>query len=87
MNAHAHDDDDDEWEDDSDSDTYGEDDDEPTVPCPACRREMLEDSIRCPHCGHYVSTEDQPPESKPLWVIATAVVCLLMALVWIFGRL
>ena len=84
----AHDDDD-EWDDDwdSDSDDTDEDGDEPTVPCPACRREMLEESIRCPHCGHYVSTEDQPPEPKPLWVIATAVVCLLMALAWIFGRL
>ncbi|MFM8706144.1 MAG: hypothetical protein ACKOHG_20255 [Planctomycetia bacterium] len=63
------------------------DDDEPTVPCPSCRRERLEDSIRCPHCGHYVSTEDQPPEPKPLWVMVTALVCLLMAVAWIFGRL
>ena len=86
MTAFRRDDDEDEWDDDweTEGDGIDTDDDEPTIPCPSCRREMLEDSPRCPHCGHYVSTEDQPPPPKPLWVIATALVCLLMALAWIF---
>ncbi|MFM8953492.1 MAG: hypothetical protein ACKOOF_10600 [Planctomycetaceae bacterium] len=35
-------DEDEDWENDSDK--------EPTVPCPYCRRDILEDSPRCPYC-------------------------------------
>lgn len=71
---------DDDWDDDGDS----FDDDEPvTVACPYCHEEMLEDSPRCPSCGRYVSDEDSPPKSKPLWLLATIVVCLIIALIWL----
>src|ERR1700675_3271685 len=46
------------------------DDGEPTVPCPRCRRQIHEDSPRCPHCGNYVSEEDAPPGRKPWWILA-----------------
>jgi len=78
----SHDDDDDdddvEWDDGGDGS-----DDEPTVPCPYCSREILEDSPRCPHCERYLSTEDTPPRRQPLWVIVTALVCLATVLWWL----
>jgi hypothetical protein len=51
MNAFRDDDadEDDDWD---DEDTDGGDDcyEEPTLPCPYCRREILVDSPRCPYC-------------------------------------
>jgi hypothetical protein len=80
-------DDDSDWaEDDSDEspdEGFAHDDDEPTVPCPYCRREILEDAERCPYCENYISAEDAPPVAKPLWIIAGAVACLL-AICWWF---
>jgi len=79
------DDDDDDWDDDGDDwDDDGDDSaDEPTVPCPYCRREILEDSPRCPHCEQYLSAEDSPLPRRPLWVVVTALVCLAMVLWWL----
>jgi hypothetical protein len=88
MNAYrdAHDDEAD-WDDDETD--YGEgtedSDDEPTVPCPYCRREILEDSPRCPYCERYISEEDHAQPNKPLWVILTALVCLGVAIWWVFA--
>jgi hypothetical protein len=64
--------------DDEPEDDYDDEDDEPTVPCPWCRREILEDSPRCPYCEKYISAEDAPPTPKPWWIIITAVVCLYL---------
>ena len=73
------------WDDD-DSDSGDQDpDDEPTVPCPYCRREILEDSPRCPFCEQYISAEDSPGPGKPFWVVATALICLAIALWLVFG--
>jgi hypothetical protein len=74
-------DDTDEWDDD-DVDVDDDSDDEPTVPCPFCKREILEDTPRCPHCEQYLSEDDFARGSKPVWVVATAVVCLLIA-IWL----
>jgi hypothetical protein len=77
------DDEDDDWDDESDD---GDDSEfEPTVLCPYCREEMLEDSPQCPSCGQYISAEDQPGPRQPLWVIATALLCLAIALWWVFA--
>ena len=84
MNAYR--DEDDEWEDeDTDADTGADSDEEPTVPCPYCRREILEDSPRCPYCERFISAEDHAGPRKPLWIIATALVCLGIALWWAFA--
>jgi hypothetical protein len=72
------------WDDDEADDGYDSDDDEPTVPCPSCRREILEDVPQCPYCERYISAEDHARPSKPLWVIVTAVVCLAIAIWWLF---
>ncbi len=75
---------DDEWDDDDDS--YGEDSgDEPTVPCPFCKRDILEDTPRCPYCEQYLSAEDFARAAKPTWVVATAILCLVIALWWVLA--
>ena len=74
---------DDEDQDDLDSDDYGSDDEDITVPCPHCGRHIVEDIATCPYCGNYPSLEDNPAPSRPRWVIWTAVLCLLMAIMWV----
>lgn len=69
---------------DEDEADYGDDPGkEPTAPCPYCRREILEDSPRCPYCERYISEEDNASPPKPLWVIATALICLGIAIWWV----
>ncbi len=85
MSAYR-DDDEDEW------DAGGADDgedledsgDEPTVPCPYCHQQILEDVPQCPYCERYISEEDHTGPGKPLWVIAAALVCLAIAAWWVF---
>lgn len=77
-----HDEDDDEWE-DEDDDSGDDSDEEPTVPCPHCKRESFEDVPRCPFCERYISDEDHAGQRTPLWIIATALVCLAAALQWV----
>jgi hypothetical protein len=74
-------DDEDEW--DEEPASFEDDDDEPTIPCPFCRREVLEDAPRCPYCERYISTEDGGSPGRPLWVVVTALVCLAMAIWWV----
>ena len=58
------------------------DEDEPTIPCPHCRREILEDVERCPYCEHYLSKEDAPPQRKPWWIIVGVIACLYVVYRW-----
>jgi len=75
-------DDDDDWDDDA---VAGDaDDDAPTVPCPYCRREIVEDTPRCPHCERYLSAEDHAGAGRPTWVVVTALLCLGAAIWWTF---
>lgn len=76
------DNDNDDWDDESDIDGQADDEDDDTVPCPFCKRQILEDTPRCPHCEQYLSEADFARGSKPLWVIVTAVVCLVAA-IWL----
>ena len=62
---------------------YGSDDEDLTVPCPHCGRAIMEDIATCPYCENYLSREDTPSPSRPRWVIWTAVLCLLMAIMWV----
>lgn len=70
----VHDPEDEDWPDDWD--------DEPTIPCPHCRREVLEDAERCPYCEHYLSEEDAPRKGKPWWVVLGVVACLYVVYRW-----
>lgn len=78
-------------DDDSEFDS-DEDDEEPTIPCPYCRRQIHEDAQRCPYCENYISAEDTPeygdhgtPGAKPLWFVVGLLACLLIAVLWIVG--
>ena len=78
------DDEDADWEDDE-ADVGDESDEEPTVPCPYCRREILEDVPQCPSCGRSISAEDHAGQKRPLWIIATALICLGLAILWVLA--
>ena len=69
------------WDDDSDWDST--DDEETTIPCPHCGREIYEDSQRCPYCENYLSSEDAPPKAQPWWIAVAVILCLaaMLALV------
>ena len=54
------------------------------LPCPHCLAVISETSARCPRCGNWLPAEDAPSR-KPWWVIAGALVCLGMAIYWIFA--
>lgn len=71
---------DDEYEPDAD-----DNEDEPTVPCPYCKRQIQEDSPRCPYCENYISEEDAPPSRKPWWIILGVVAGLYVVYRWIAG--
>lgn len=86
MNGYRdHEVDENDW-DDAESDPGADSDEEPTVPCPYCHREMLEDSPRCPSCERYISAEDHAGPGRPIWVIATALICLGIAVWWVVAR-
>jgi hypothetical protein len=69
----------DDWEDDGD-------DEESTIPCPYCDKEIIEDTPRCPHCENYISAEDAPPSRKPWWLVLGVLACLYAVWQWISGR-
>ncbi len=78
-----------EWDDDSeDWDEYEDgtaDDEDVTMPCPFCNRDLYDDSERCPHCGKYLSREDRPVTPKPWWFIVGFFLCLYAIYRWTFG--
>jgi hypothetical protein len=67
--------------DDEDADLH-DDEEEPTIPCPYCRREIHEDAERCPYCEHYISAEDAPVR-KPWWLVLGVGACLYVVYRWI----
>ena len=82
---------DDDWDDaeaqdDAEDFDPGDDaDDELTIPCPYCHRQIHEDSPRCPFCEQYISREDSPVTRKPWWIVLGAVACLYVMYRWIVG--
>jgi hypothetical protein len=74
----------DDFDDDFDEE-HPDDDDEPTVPCPYCKREIHEDCQRCPYCEHYISAEDAPAGRKPWWIVVGVILCLYIVFRWITG--
>jgi hypothetical protein len=64
---------------------WDDDDEEPTIPCPHCRRPIHEESQRCPYCGNYISEEDIAPGRKPWWIIIGALLVLYVVYRWMAG--
>lgn len=75
----------DDWDDEDDEPSWDDepdtDDDLATVPCPHCARELPEDAPYCPSCDRFLSAEDFARGSRPRWVTATAIVCLVAAVI------
>ncbi len=71
--------------DEFDDDDLDVDDEEPTVPCPYCKREVHEDAQRCPYCEHYLSEEDSPAGRKPWLLVVGVIVCLYIVFRWVTG--
>lgn len=64
-----------------------DDDGPPTVPCPYCKREIAEDSERCPHCENYLTGEERPTGSTPrsgFWLVMM-ILAMFAALLWAVG--
>jgi predicted nucleic acid-binding Zn ribbon protein len=74
---------DDELDDSPDEDDAG--DDEPTILCPWCKRQIHEDAQRCPYCEQYISDEDAPRAARPWWIVVGVIVALCIVLSWILG--
>ena len=79
------------WSDDDEAETdrdegpdpsdQDDDPDDNTVPCPSCRTPIYEESEFCPHCGQYVTREEQPVKTST-WVIIGVVLAVVAAAVW-----
>lgn len=64
-----------------------DEDEDTTLPCPACGETIYDDAERCPACGLYFSREhDRSQFKKPTWIIATVLLCLLIVLLWAASR-
>lgn len=58
-----------------------------TIACPNCGQQIYPEAFRCPHCKNLL-TDDERTEShkRPLWFRLTAIVCLVMAVLWVLYR-
>lgn len=60
-----------------------DDEDNGYIDCPYCGKTMLEDAEYCPSCDRWMSGEDLPKPTQPLWIIVGIALCLAVALTWI----
>ncbi len=51
-------------------------DDAGTDPCPFCKKPIFEDSEWCPHCGKYLS-RDENQMNTPLWITIMVLIFLI----------
>jgi hypothetical protein len=78
-------------DDHDDEDWYDSDepDDGDPVACPECGRAVYDFLDKCPACGYWLSGSDRqslrPRESKPRWVLVTALVLLIVLVLTIPG--
>jgi hypothetical protein len=72
-----------EFPDETDLDDAGE----PSVDletCPYCGKAVYAQADICPHCRSFISFGAPPP--RPLWIIVTALVGILLVLTWVLLR-
>ncbi|MFO0837576.1 MAG: hypothetical protein U1D55_03555 [Phycisphaerae bacterium] len=65
----------------------GDDDETETLPCPNCRREVAEDSPRCPHCGDYLVPGAAPTRRQQKLGKIWFVLGVLLLLAWLIYSL
>jgi hypothetical protein len=76
--------DDDGWQEGDEE--FEADDEDDTIPCPYCCRQIHEESERCPFCENYITGEDAPPTLKPWWFIVGFLLCSVVVFMWIAQR-
>ena len=55
-----------------------------TLACPACSQSIYEDSVRCPHCGDYVTGSTTSVfAGRPWWYVVLALAGVAAAIVWL----
>ena len=78
--------DDDGVEDPSDEDCDdGSRDSEDLLVCPACRRDVHEDTQQCPHCGDWITPiHPESPWKRGVFIVAAvvAILGLLLVTIW-----
>src|SRR5262249_26066599 len=63
---------------------FPEPDEQPeTMLCPHCRVAIFDGAVRCPHCGAYLSEEDEDSQRKPWWIVAGALAGLAVVYLWL----
>jgi ribosomal protein L37E len=64
-----------------DDDDYDDSEEEVYPRCRVCGAEFFDDeTVRCPTCGNYQSTETDPAPRHAGWVIFTAIVLVVLFL-------
>jgi len=64
-------DEEDDWDEDQDN----------TVPCKNCRRDVFEEAEQCPYCGEYILATSNPFASKPVWFQKLMFLIAILALI------
>lgn len=59
-------------------------DDRDTIRCPRCRKFIFDDAEQCPYCKTWL-TGGQRAGQRPTWFIITAIICLIIAILWVVG--
>jgi hypothetical protein len=67
----------------NDEDIDDEEDEEPAIACPYCRRSIYEDAEQCPYCGQYILDEDVTSGRKPWWIILGTLLALYAVYRWL----
>jgi len=67
------------WDDEVD-DPAGDDDDD-TLPCPACGAAVYDDTDRCPHCGQWIMPLNASSRPNRV-VLIVAVLMIVLMLLW-----
>ena len=78
MNANS--DSDIDWDEPDDDDYDVDEDESATVACGNCGAEVDADSIRCPVCGEYLTTDTRVWSGKPVWYILLALAGIIAVL-------
>jgi hypothetical protein len=76
------------WDDDCDVDEEDWDNDDgttPTVSCENCGRDMYEDAVACPECGHFAVGSPPRLGPKPTWYLALGAAGILAVIVVLTG--
>ena len=73
----------DDWDDEpyeEDWDAYSSEEDD-YIKCPNCHSEIYHDIAQCPDCGEFILEGTTSSDKKPVWIIAIAVILVILFLI------